>query len=69
MGYFKYRNNTERKRARQKQNQTYKNAKQTAFTIRFHNVNDAEVIKRLKEQPNKIDYIRRLIVKDIVENG
>ena len=41
----------------------------TAFTFRFHNVNDKEVIDTLKSKENKMDYIRQLILEDIKKNG
>lgn len=37
----------------------------TPFMFRFHNVNDEKVIAKLKSVPNKVDYVRQLILKDI----
>lgn len=37
----------------------------TPFMFRFHNVNDGKVIAKLKSAPNKVDYVRQLILKDI----
>lgn len=35
------------------------------FGIKFNNKSDSEVIKQLKDVPNKTDYIRQLILADI----
>ena len=37
----------------------------TCINVRFHNVNDREVLDKLAAVPNKADYIRNLILKDI----
>ena len=37
----------------------------TCINVRFHNVNDREVLDKLATVPNKADYIRNLILKDI----
>ncbi len=60
-----YTTNRQRRRATTRVNNAYKKRSQTAFTLRFHNENDAEVIRKLQEQDNKIDYVRQLILKDI----
>ena len=43
----------------------YHKREMTAFTIRFANKRDATVIEHLRNQPNKSNYIRQLILKDI----
>lgn len=67
MANYKYPNARARAKAIDRQNRKYKREKQTAFTIRFHNINDKAVIEKIKSQSNKIDYIRQLIIKDIKE--
>ena len=67
MANYKYPNARARAKAIDKANRRYKREKQTAFTLRFHNVNDKSVIDKLKSVPNKIDYVRQLILEDISE--
>ncbi len=69
MANYKYPNARARAKAIDKRNRKYKREKQTAFTIRFHNVNDKEVIERLNSVPNRCDYIRKLVLKDIKEEA
>ena len=65
MANRKYKNAVQERKARERSNRLYKSRAQTPFTIRFHNVNDKEVIARLKSVPNRCDYIRKLVLKDI----
>ena len=41
------------------------------YTIQFNKENDADIkiIEHLKKIPNKNDYIRQLIIKDMEKNG
>ncbi len=59
--------NTERRKrlAHQKQVSKFHKKWMTSFTFRFHNVNDEEVINKLNSVPNKVDYVRQLILQDI----
>ena len=43
----------------------YQKKSMTAFSFRFHNDNDREVIEKLKSVEDKTDYIRQLILEDI----
>lgn len=55
---------------RERRNETYSKYHKKSFKnyhIAFHLANDAEVIAKLEEVPNKIDYIRSLIKRDINE--
>lgn len=65
MANRKYKNAVQERKAKTRINNAYKKRAQTAFTLRYHNVNDADVIAKLKSESNKIDYIRKLIRKDI----
>ena len=65
MANYKYPNARARAKAIDKQNRKYKREKQTAFTLRFHNINDKDVIDKINAQTNKIDYVRQLIRADI----
>ena len=65
MANVKYLNARQRTRARNKQNIEYKKRAQKPYMIRLHKVNDADVIAQLEKQPNKTDYIRQLVRKDI----
>lgn len=46
----------------------YQKKNMTTLKVRFHNVNDLEVINKLNGVPNKTDYIRQLILADIHKN-
>ena len=46
----------------------YHKEKTTTISVRFHNINDLEVINKLNSVPNKTDYIRQLILADINKN-
>lgn len=37
----------------------------TTISVRFHNVNDRDVLAQLNSVENKTDYIRQLILNDI----
>ncbi len=65
MANVKYLNARQRTRAKNKQNIEYKKRAQKPYMIRFHKVNDADVIAQLERQENKTDYIRQLIRADI----
>lgn len=49
-----------------KQNKYHKES-MVQVAIRFHAVNDADVIDMIKSQRNQADYIRKLVLKDIEE--
>jgi hypothetical protein len=51
-------------RAQKKYDAAHKDQYKT-YNLKFHRKNDAEVIFRLDTVPNKIAYIRELILKDI----
>lgn len=61
----KYKTEKQRKEAVQRQTNESHKRLMTAFAFRFHNVNDQAVIDKLNSVPNKVDYIRQLILKDI----
>lgn len=69
MANYKYPNARARKKAIDKSNRKYKRTKQTAFTFRFHNVNDEALINKLNKVESKTDYIRKLINEDIKKEG
>ena len=41
----------------------------TCINVRFHNLNDRDVIEMIQKQTNKADYIRRLVREDIAKQG
>ncbi len=45
----------------------HRQEKQKQFCIAFNTENDKEIIEKLQSVPNKIDYIRQLILKDLVQ--
>lgn len=51
-------------RAQKKYDESHKEH-YTKFTIKYNNKDDAEVIFRLNTVPNRTDYIRQLVLKDI----
>lgn len=61
----KYTTDKQRQAAAAKQRQESLNRTMKAISIRFHKVNDADVIAMLDQQENKADYIRQLIRADI----
>ncbi len=63
--------NTERRKKLAHQEQVNKFNKNctTSFAFRFHNMNDQEVINKLNSVPNKVDYVRQLILQDIKKQG
>jgi hypothetical protein len=65
MANRKYKNAVQERKARTRINNAYKKRAQTAFTLRFHNVNDSKIINRLKEQENTTNYIRGLVTADM----
>lgn len=65
----KYKTELQAKRAARTQQNEYQKRSMTAMTIRFHNETDAEVIRKIKNQPNQADYIRSLVKADIEKNG
>ena len=65
----KYRTELQAKRAMRSQQNAYQRRAMTQVAIRFHNESDADVLAALDAQPNKADYIRRLIREDIARNG
>lgn len=65
MANRKYRNIVQARKARNRSDRKYKAHAQKAFTIRYHKVNDSAIIAKLKSVPNKVDYIRQLIIQDI----
>lgn len=65
MANRKYKNAVQARKAKERINRLYKSRAQTPFTIRFHNINDADVINKLKTVPNRCDYIRKLVRNDI----
>lgn len=51
-------------RAQRKYDETHKD-KFKSYHLKFNKSDDAEVIFRLDTVPNKVDYIRQLILNDI----
>ena len=56
-----------RTKAQIKASAKYNKENTVQFAFRLFIEKDAEVIKWLKEQPNKADYLRQLIAKDMEE--
>lgn len=48
-----------------KRNERWNKANLVTVTVRYHHVNDADVIEKVNSVPNKADYIRQLIRADI----
>lgn len=46
----------------------YNKKAKTQFSLSFHNVNDADIIEKLKGEKSKNDYVRQLIRKDLEKN-
>ena len=61
----KYFTEEEKKRAVLDNVNRYHKKTYTAFSIKFHNINDADIIERLKSVENTADYIRQLVRNDI----
>lgn len=51
-----------------KRDQAWKKEHMTRVYVRFHNINDADIIEKLNSVPSKNDYIRQLIRADINKN-
>lgn len=60
-----YATEQERKQAQFKQRNQWTKDHRTAFTFRFNNDTQYDVISHLKATPNKSEYIVKLIRKDI----
>ncbi len=69
MANRKYKNATQAHKAQLRADYKYKRKAMTPFTVRFHNVSDAEVIAKLKNVDNRCDYIRQLVLEDLKNNG
>lgn len=69
MANRKYKNIVQARKAKARINNAYKKRAQVAFTLRYHKVNDASVIEKIQSVPNKIDYVRQLILRDIDKEG
>lgn len=69
MANRKYPNAVQAKKAKQKVSREYKKRAFKLYAMRFHRTSDSDIIERLDAVGNKPDYIRRLIRKDIAENG
>lgn len=41
----------------------------TSFAFRFMNGSDQAIIEKLKSVPNKVDYVRQLILNDIKKSS
>lgn len=46
----------------------YNRDHRTQFSISLNNLSDKTVIEKLRETPNRADYIRKLVERDIEEN-
>lgn len=69
MPTIKYKTKRQRHKATENQKNEYKKRAMTAYTFKFHNVSDSDVIAKINEQDNKADYIRFLVREDISKNG
>lgn len=69
MAKAKYETDEERKAAIRKRENEYKKRSMRLVSIRFHKASDADVLARLDSVPNKADYVRTLIRKDIGGGG
>ena len=65
----KYRTERQARAAQQASVRKWTNAHMTSIAIRLHNENDADVIARIKAQPNQADYIRSLVRADVEKDG
>ncbi len=48
-----------------KRSQRWQAQNMTQVAIRYNNINDADILEKLNEVPNKADYIRQLIRADL----
>lgn len=48
--------------------QRYESRHITRIVIKFNRVTDADVIKRIRSEPRTIDYIRRLVRRDMEDS-
>lgn len=60
----RYASAEEWKKSLAKRQNEYKKANMITISIRYHNVNDKDVIDWIKQQPNQADYIRQLVRAD-----
>lgn len=69
----KYKTEEERlaalKASKQRANVKYLKSHYTRYNVAFHNENDANVIAWLNAQENKMDAIRKLVLKEIEKDG
>ena len=61
----KYKTPEEAKAAAERSRSVSRKKNTTCINVRFNNVRDAAILERLASQPNKADYLRRLIQADI----
>lgn len=60
----RYASAEEWKKSLAKRQNEYKKANMITISIRYHKVNDKDVIDWIKQQPNQADYIRQLVRAD-----
>lgn len=60
-----YKTEAERKEAVNQSTYKWKKANTRCINVRFNLERDKEVLDHIDKQPNKADYIRRLILEDI----
>lgn len=61
----KYNTEHQAKLARNRQMERWRKENTTIVNFRFNKDKDKKVLDKLKAVPNKIDYVRQLILKDI----
>lgn len=61
----KYKTNKQRQKATLETVARYHAKATRCINVRYHNVNDKEILEKLDSVPNKADYIRKLILADI----
>ena len=65
MPITKYKTNKQKQKARNKVVASYQSKATRCINVRYHLVNDKEILNKLDQVPNKGDYIRKLILADI----
>ena len=65
----KYATEHQRKIAISKQVNEYQKRSTTCIALRFHNINDRDILNKLDSVDNKVGYIKKLVRDDINKNG
>lgn len=61
----KYKNKIQRTKAKTEQTDAYHKRSMVQFSFRLHKESDADAIAKINSVPNKADYFRQLVNKDL----